>query len=350
MSLDDDASSASTLTLLDDYAFKSDLPTMMSEAGPETNAQLKRRAKAVILNMEHSLTTVHEVKIVKILDAMMEGAEKAGLSSGLRYAAAAIIVAFKKGEESNTSATELTRLAQDWLLFFIWPFTRAYRATHSPQSEIFTPYLSNSEITAKTVAVTSRGSRFRNSINQRDGGKCVVTGNLHYEEGLHSGEEAGILEAAYILRKSIIQTRSGCNRIAGTIDIIKHYTKLPLGIIDDLTGIIDDPQNGMLLQTEMHSFFDRYSWCLHPTNVVHKYKVHWFGYGSPSKKNVTEVQFQDHSGTGIPLPNPTFIALHAAVAHILHLSGAAKVIDKIYDTFFDEEIGTARKISVSDYR
>jgi hypothetical protein len=49
MFLDDDTSSASTLTLLDDYGFKRDLLTMMSDTGPETNDGLKRRAKTVLL-------------------------------------------------------------------------------------------------------------------------------------------------------------------------------------------------------------------------------------------------------------------------------------------------------------
>jgi len=94
---------------------------MMSDAGPETNDQLKRRAKAVLRDMESMLTSVHEVKTYGILDAMVVGAEKAGLSSGVRYAAAAIIVAYQKGEGSNSSASELTKLAQDWLLFFLLP-------------------------------------------------------------------------------------------------------------------------------------------------------------------------------------------------------------------------------------
>jgi hypothetical protein len=49
MSLDDDISSTNTLTLLDEYMFKSDLLTMMSDTGPQTNSdELKRRAKAVL--------------------------------------------------------------------------------------------------------------------------------------------------------------------------------------------------------------------------------------------------------------------------------------------------------------
>lgn len=36
----------------------------------------------------------------------------------------------------------------------------------------------------------------------------------------------------------------------------------------------------------------------------------------------------------MPLPHPKFIAIHAAFAHVLHLSGAGKVMDKVYDRFF----------------
>ncbi|KAG2349888.1 hypothetical protein BDR05DRAFT_994860 [Suillus weaverae] len=338
MSLDDDTSSASTPTLLDDYAFKSDLLTMMSDACPETNDELKRRAKAVLLEMGSTITSVgpHGVRPSDILDAMMEGSEKAGLSSGVRYAAAAIMVAYQKGKASNSSASELTKLAQDWLLFFLWP---SLRPSHSPQSEISTPTLRASEVVPGIVPATSRGSKFRNLISEREGNKCAVTGTLDTHKGpypLDTQGREGYLHAAHILRRSIVHEHSGGNRTAGTFDIIKHYTKLPASIMDDLAGIIDNSENGMLLEMNLHSYFDNYAWCLHPTDVLHKYTVHWL---SPKLgwKNFTEVQFQDHSQTGIQLPDPRFIALHAAVAHVLHLSGAAEVIDKVYDAFFDED-------------
>ncbi|KIK44097.1 hypothetical protein CY34DRAFT_11271 [Suillus luteus UH-Slu-Lm8-n1] len=338
MSLDDDTSSASTLTLLDDYAFKSDLLTMMSDTGQETNDQLKRRAKAVLLEMGSTLTSVHEVKTFNILDAMMEGAEKAGLSSGVRYAAAAIIVAYQKGKASNSSASELTNsVVHDRTV------KKAYRAANSPQLEISTPSLRASEVVADTVPATSRGSQFRDSISERDGNKCVLTGILNINKGPYppgtEGSE-GVLYAAHILRRSIVQEQSRNNRVAGMIDIIKHYTKLHEDIIDNLAGIIDNPENGMLLDATCHGGFDSYMWCLHPTDASHKYTVHWLRRVPLGMEAFTEVQFQDHSQSGIPLPNPTFIALHSAVAHVLHLSGAAEVIDKVYDAFSDDGFAT----------
>lgn len=122
--------------------------------------------------------------------------------------------------------------------------------------------------------------------------------------------------------------------------------------MDDLASIIDNPENGMTLDVMVHKLFDDYMWCLHPTDVLHKYTVHWFRRVPAGLGNFTEVQFQDHSQTGIQLPNPTFIALHAAVAHVLHLSGAAEVIDKVYNAFSDEgsTVPSGDRASEEDFR
>lgn len=183
----------------------------------------------------------------------------------------------------------------------------------------------------------------------------MVTGILNINKGPYppgtEGSE-GVLHASHILRRSIVQEHSRNNRIAGTIDIIKHYTKLPEDIIDDLAGIIDNPENGMLLDPTWHGEFDSYMWCLHPTVASHKYTVHWLRRVPLGMEAFTEVQFQDHSQNGIPLPNSTFIALHSAVAHVLHLSGAAEVIDKVYDAFSDEgpAVRSGNRASGEDFR
>ncbi|KAG1856765.1 hypothetical protein F4604DRAFT_1958480 [Suillus subluteus] len=355
MSLNNDTYSTTSPTLLDDHAFKSALLSMMSDTGPdsETNDELKHRAQSILLDMGSMITSVgpHGVRTYDLLDAMMEGSEKVGLLSGVRYAAAAIIVAYQKGEASNSSASELIKLANDWFFFFLWPFRRTFRSDDSPQSESseFTPILHASEDVADAVPVTPRGSKFRNLISERDD-KCVVTGTFNIQKGPYppgtKGRE-GLLHATHILRRSIAHERSGSNRIAGTIDIIKHLTKLPENTIDDLTGIIDNPENGMLLDMTMHDTLDIYMWCLHST-----YKVHWFRPIPMGMENFTEVHFQDHSQTGVQLPNPAYIALHSVIAHVLHLSGAAEVINKVYDAFFgklDPTVPSENRASKEDF-
>ena len=41
----------------------------------------------------------------------------------------------------------------------------------------------------------------------------------------------------------------------------------------------------------------------------------------------THVSFVDHSETGIALPRKDLLRLHAAIAHVLHLSGAAGLLE-----------------------
>jgi hypothetical protein len=76
-----------------------------------------------------------------------------------------------------------------------------------------------------------------------------------------------ILEATSNLQPSSCCTRPADRSAAHreTIDMIKQYTKLPENIVDDLASIIDNPENGMILDVIMHDPFDSYKWCLLPT-------------------------------------------------------------------------------------
>lgn len=47
-----------------------------------------------------------------------------------------------------------------------------------------------------------------------------------------------------------------------------------------------------------------------------------------------QVRFTDHSEKGdISLPNAKFLAIHAAIAKVLHFSGAAEPLDLVLDRF-----------------
>lgn len=95
----------------------------MSDTAPETNDKLKHHAKAILQEVRSTMTSIYPygVSTYRLLDAMIDGSEQAGLSTGVHYAAAAILVAYQKGEASNSSASELTKLAHDWFFFLLWP-------------------------------------------------------------------------------------------------------------------------------------------------------------------------------------------------------------------------------------
>lgn len=46
-------------------------------------------------------------------------------------------------------------------------------------------------------------------------------------------------------------------------------------------------------------------------------------------KNSAVVEFSPEAISGIEPPNPEFLAIHAAFAKVLHLSGAAEFADKV---------------------
>ncbi|KAG1824982.1 hypothetical protein EV424DRAFT_1643662 [Suillus variegatus] len=326
-------SNESTPTLLNDYTFKTDLLTIMSDTAPETNDKLKHHAKAILQEVRSTMTSIYPygVSTYRLLDAMIDGSEQAGLSTGVHYAAAAILVAYQKGEASNSSASELTKLAHDWFFFLLWPFKKTFRPSYSPQSEFSTPTPQShaSKVIVDTVPAASQNSHFLDLLTRREGDKCAVTGALNTFNAPHprTHREAQ-LNGAHILPRSIVQEHPEGNRIAGTIDIIKHFTNLPLSIIDDMSRMIDDPSNGMLLEQTLRYASDCYMCCLDSTDVLDKYKIHWFRSIPSNLEDFTEVQFKDHSQTGIPPPNPMFIVLRSAISHILNLSGASEAIDK----------------------
>lgn len=88
------------------------------------------------------------------------------------------------------------------------------------------------------------------------------------------------------------------------------------------------------MQYTLYTLFDDFACCLHATDVPETYDVHCLRHIHRGFENFQQVRFQDHSKHGMPLPHPKFIAIHAAFAHVLHLSGAGKVMDKVYDRFF----------------
>lgn len=145
------------------------------------------------------------------------------------------------------------------------------------------------------------------------------------------------LQAAHILRISILYKYDGDDfTLPTTLDIIKCYVNVPWDFMKTVADGIDTPLNGITLQYTLHTLFDDFAWCLHATDVPETYDVHWFRPILRGFENFQQVRFQDHSKHGMLLPHPKLIAIHAAVAHVIHLSGAGKGMDKVCDRFFGE--------------
>ncbi|TFY74419.1 hypothetical protein EWM64_g9594 [Hericium alpestre] len=170
-----------------------------------------------------------------------------------------------------------------------------------------------------------------------------------------------------------------------TFDILVNFTRLPVKTLEDLQDHLDDTANGMMLQKDAHYAFDKLYWCLKKTEdlqdrlddpsngMMLEYNAHYGfdklywclkktehanEYTTKIFRNIgnilmkpegTPVVFRDHSDDFTPgstrtrkkrpisLPDPHYIAIHAAIAEILHMSGAGKFFDKVLDRYRDEE-------------
>jgi len=57
-----------------------------------------------------------------------------------------------------------------------------------------------------------------------------------------------------------------------TFDILRHYASLPATTIEDIAKVIDDPSNGMTLESNAHVGFDDYAWSLREVQDVSGYQ------------------------------------------------------------------------------
>ncbi|OAA64348.1 hypothetical protein SPI_02995 [Niveomyces insectorum RCEF 264] len=204
------------------------------------------------------------------------------------------------------------------------------------------------------VGTPDRIDTLREDCLKRDRYRCVVTRAFDNRE-FRRRMEAGIttdddgasfdlgptlprgLHVAHILPHALTKAESENN---SELDETKKTTLKILNMFDSgvlslIEGIeIDRPRNAMTMAPEMHEDFGGFSIFFEPVPgaPAHTYRVQHFlhpavarVYGLP----VTRTFFQH--ATTIDPPSPRLLAIHRAVAHILHMSGAGKYIDKLLD-------------------
>ncbi|KAG8920914.1 hypothetical protein FRC01_000527, partial [Tulasnella sp. 417] len=98
--------------------------------------------------------------------------------------------------------------------------------------------------------------------------------------------------------------------------------------LDELNGnLINRPENGIALDTIIHTEFGQLSLCFVATEVAHIYKVKtWTRELEDVPDTVTFVSREE-----VPLPDPRYLALHAACANVVHASGMAEILDRAFD-------------------
>ena len=102
------------------------------------------------------------------------------------------------------------------------------------------------------------------------------------------------------------------------------------GIVHLIEGVdIDQPRNAISLTNTLHQSFGSFDLCFEATDTPHTYKIKSF-LPSVATQHLPDTRslFLSPDRTIDP-PLPRFLAVHRAIAYILHLSAAGEYIDKI---------------------
>ncbi|KIH89536.1 hypothetical protein SPBR_07308 [Sporothrix brasiliensis 5110] len=205
------------------------------------------------------------------------------------------------------------------------------------------------------IGTPDRLASLRWECLQRDRHRCVVTrsfSNTEYQArfkahrdnarddgGALLSEQANArpfaaLEVAHIIPHSIMKSASGQAALA----VLDMFDKGVAHLVDGVE--IDRARNALTLSIDIHRYFGAFEIYFEPVPGVHGapetaqknvYRIQSFlppalntMYGLP----VTRTLFVTESRTIDP-PSPRLLAVHRAIAHILHLSGAGDYLDKL---------------------
>nr|KMM63939.1 hypothetical protein CPAG_00291 [Coccidioides posadasii RMSCC 3488] len=193
-----------------------------------------------------------------------------------------------------------------------------------------------------------RISVLRGSCLVRDRHRCVISrkfdqqeaiirltqdgNNAQDDEGnLLRGQLSMILEVAHILPHSLTQANANC-----LLDDSKKAALMILNMFDcNVSHLmdgnnIDRPFNAMSLTRDLHTHFGNFAVFFEAVpGQAHTYQINTFlPPGILQDLPVTRT-FYLTNDRSIEPPSPRLLAIHHAIAHILHLSGVGEYIDNI---------------------
>ncbi|KAL8359208.1 hypothetical protein RB598_007869 [Gaeumannomyces tritici] len=201
------------------------------------------------------------------------------------------------------------------------------------------------------VGTPDRVSTLRGTCLVRDRHRCVISrkfdtvegrkrreaGDARDDDGLPIGpHDIRLLEVAHILPHSLVQASNSQLSTAqkAALDILNMFD---MGVVHLIDGVeIDRPYNAITLSHEHHFDFGSFRIFFEPvSNQPHTYRIDAFDSFNRATLGlpVTRTLYLSENRTIDP-PSPRLLAIHCAIGHILHLSGAGDYIDRI---FYDAE-------------
>ncbi|GKU14969.1 unnamed protein product, partial [Fusarium langsethiae] len=154
----------------------------------------------------------------------------------------------------------------------------------------------------------------------------------HDEDGAPlKGQSFAYLEVAHILPHSLAQLGSSGELNSSKVAALAILNMFDSGAAYLVEGVdIDRPGNALSLTQKLHTSFGDFQVYFEPVgNEPHTYRIDTFlppGFEEDIPVTRTLYLTEDRS---IDPPSPRLLAIHRAIAHILHLSAAGEYIDKM---------------------
>ncbi|GJJ16074.1 hypothetical protein Clacol_010353 [Clathrus columnatus] len=309
--------------------------------GPKPTQDLVDKAEKILALVPHpsdllQSQTYNRVDPYTLLKVMLENAPN---EHGQRYVASAI-------GECDGDTIALVDLSNAWLRYLLLPSSFPPETAHG-----------------RNPHPSKRKPSMTQLVRMREGYQCPFT--EYYHQGCAPSDANTLfLEVAQIVKRAIgvfDVTKDEGSLI--TWDIIRNYVGWNAQRTQEVLEKLDTPLNGMLLEGNFHHEWDSFAWTLKPmlgadgelvpdTYEVEEMGHNWLpcifkGNATPANRQITfrdrgtDPTVQDYIPKSDkklitkprPLPDPELISLHRSICRVLHLSGAAKVIDSIFRDF-----------------
>ncbi|KID77229.1 uncharacterized protein G6M90_00g099530 [Metarhizium brunneum] len=267
-------------------------------------------------------------------------------------------VDFSAKEIEDDILAKLTGFADYLIDNFFLPLKASTRRTPQPSPAFHSATQSTQAGGQTFIGTMARLKTLRGDCLQRDRHRCVISRNFDQNEAVkrwntsradavdddgHALHDGVIepLEVAHILPHSLVKANVDLELNDTREAALKILNMFDDGVTHLIEGPdIDRPRNALTLTHKLCLFFGDFQMYFEPVHgEPNTYRIDTFLPGSflDNLLPVTRTLFLTES-RGIEPPMPRLLAIHYAIAHILHLSAAGPYIDKILEDAAEQDV------------
>lgn len=231
--------------------------------------------------------------------------------------------------------TELKQLAESLDTGLLRPMLatggRTPAMTTSPRVGVEDSIENLDSLDLESTRRAAQGKLCRNCL-RRDGQRCIVTGYWNTDFDFPPNAVDAPLQAAHIIPFSLGHFENQDERHQMSIiwvNIFRYFPNLR-SRLNFTPEDINQEDNVMMMFSPLHEQFGSFHFILEPTSTPHRYHIKLFSkFPSAYKMHLPRSRYitiTSHDQR-YPLPNPSLIAIHAAIGNILHASGRGEKIE-----------------------